>query len=473
METLEEELCSLKTLLGAVLLRLSELELENSGLKTRVSELESENTELKRRLGLTSKNSHKPPSSDGLGKKPALGRSKGGTVGGQKGHEGHTLKFVSEPDVVVHHQASACSCCGRIFSLSEGCILSRRQVFDIPLPNLVVTEHRLLSVSCCGQVHLGSYPCGVNAPVQYGTQMQALCCLLNTDYRLPYHKISQLMADLYGYSVNESTLVSFNEGVYESLADTEAQIKEAVLASEVVHFDETGMRVEGKLHWFHTACNAAFCYLFVHTKRGKEALTDTKSVLKDFKNWAIHDCWASYFDFTEAKHGLCNAHILRELEALCENGSKWARQMADLLLNLYHQSQKATIVVPDKPKWIAEFDKICVAAHKEEPQPIINKCGKPKNSKGRNLLNRLKKHQELLLAFAFEKNVPFTNNQAERDIRHVKVKQKVAMSFRTFRGAEIYARIQSFVATTRKQAQNTFMQLCNILNGKTYKWTNT
>lgn len=473
METLEEELSSLKTLLGVVLLRLSELESENLVLKTRVLELEAENSDLKRRLGMTSKNSHKPPSSEGLGKKPALGRSKGGTIGGQTGHKGHTLKCVSEPDVVVHHRAVGCSCCGRIFSSSEGSVLSRRQVFDIPLPKLVVTEHILLGVSCCGQVHLGSYPSGVNAPVQYGRQMQALCCLLNTDYRLPYHKISQLMADLYGYSVNESTIISFNEEVYESLAATEAQIKEAVRSSEVVHFDETGMRVEGKLHWFHTACNAAFCYLFVHTKRGKEALTDSKSVLKDFKNWAIHDCWASYFDFTEAKHGLCNAHILRELEALCESGSTWARQMAEFLLKLYHESQKATIVVPDKPKWVTEFDKICVAADAEEPQPIINKRGKPKNSKGRNLLNRLKKHQEPLLAFAFEANVPFTNNQAERDIRHVKVKQKVAMSFRTFRGAEIYARIQSFVATTRKQAQNTFKQLCNILNGETYTWANT
>ncbi len=473
METLIEEISSLKTLLGSALLRLSELELDNAGLKARVVELEGENLDLKRRLGMTSNNSHKPPSSEGLGKKPALGRSKGGKVGGQKGHEGHTLKYVAEPDVVVCHQASDCSCCGRKFSLSEGSLLSRRQVFDIPLPKLVVTEHRLLSVYCCGQSHLGSYPSGVNAPVQYGTQMKALCCLLNSDYRLPYNKISQLMTDLYGYSVNESTITSFNEEVYERLADTEAQIKEAVLSSEVVHFDETGMRVEGKLHWFHTACNASFCYLFVHTKRGKEALTDTKSVLKDFKNWAIHDCWASYFDFGEAKHGLCNAHILRELEALCESGSKWARQMADFLLKLYHQSQKATILVPEKPKWIAEFAQICITADAEEPQPIPKKRGKPKNSKGRNLLNRLKKHQEPLLAFAFEHNVPFTNNQAERDIRHVKVKQKVAMSFRTFRGAEIYARIQSFVATTRKQMQNTFNQLSNILNGVNYEWGNT
>lgn len=494
METLLEEISRLRSLLGSVLLRLSDLESENLGLKLRVSDLESENLalklrvsdletenlelktenlELKRRLGLTSSNSHKPPSSDGLGKKPAFGRTKGGSVGGQKGHGGHTLKCVSEPDVVELHKASGCSCCGRSFTSSEGLVLGRRQVFDIPSPKLVVTEHRVLGVSCCGQLHLGCYPSGVNAPVQYGVQMQSLCCLLNIEYRIPYHKISQLMADLYGSNVNESTITSFNEGVYEKLAATEAQIKEAVLTSEVVHFDETGMRVEGKLHWFHTACTAAFCYLFVHTKRGKEALIDTKSVLKDFKNWAIHDCWASYFDFVDAKHGLCNAHILRELEALCDNGSKWAQQMAEFLLKLYHESQKAIIVVPEKPKWIEEFAQICLSADAEEPQPIINKRGKSKNTKGRNLLNRLKKHQEPLLAFAFEPNVPFTNNQAERDIRHVKVKQKVAMSFRTFRGAEIYARIQSFVATTRKQMQNTFLQLCNILKGENYHWEST
>ncbi len=253
----------------------------------------------------------------------------------------------------------------------------------------------------------------------------------------------------------------------------ENTIKEAVTQSEVAHFDETGMRVAAKLHWFHTACTSLFCYLFVHAKRGKIALEDTPSVLKDFMGWAVHDCWTSYFDFSACKHALCNAHILRELQALVEKHSIWAGQMHAFLLELYQQSQKRRVVLTDRGYWEEKFQQICTQADLEEPPPTKGARGKPKNSKGRNLLNRLRKHKEAILAFAFYESVPFTNNAAERDIRHVKVKQKVAMSFRTFHGAEIYARIQGFVITTRKQKQNTFKELCRVLKGEKYLLSTT
>ncbi|MGL4364662.1 MAG: IS66 family transposase [Bacteroidales bacterium] len=302
-----------------------------------------------------------------------------------------------------------------------------------------------------------------------------LATLLNTDYRLPFGKISQLFLDLYGYDLSESTLVSANEAAYEALAPVEATLKAEVLASEVVHFDETGMRVAGELHWFHTACTALVCYLYVHKKRGKEALESAESAIKDFSHWAIHDCWSSYFAFTGCQHALCNAHILRELTALIEMGSIWAADMHKLLFELYRQSQKGTQICEKKEEWLAKYDQICTQADVEEPPPIkaLNTRGKPKSSKGRNLLNRLVAHQDGIIAFAFNLNIPFTNNQAERDIRHVKVKQKVAMSFRTLHGAKVYARIQAFVATTRKQNQNTFLQLCNVLNGQLYCFNTT
>jgi transposase len=224
------------------------------------------------------------------------------------------------------------------------------------------------------------------------------------------------------------------------------------------------MRVEGKLHWFHTASTALFTCLFVHTHRGKEALESAKSVIKDFKNWAVHDCWASYFDFTNCSHALCNAHIVRELQALIENDSQWATQMQNLLFELYNESQKGTSIVSDKESWIKKYQAICLQAASEEPPPIKGKTGKPKNSKGRNLLNRLVKHQDGVLAFAFNQAVPFTNNQAERDIRCLKTKQKVANSFRTFAGAQQYARIQSFVSTVRKHRMNVFQNLTHIFN---------
>ncbi len=218
------------------------------------------------------------------------------------------------------------------------------------------------------------------------------------------------------------------------------------------------MRVAGKLH-----CGAAravshgfnyFMYLFVHAKRGNQALESSYCLLNDFKNWAVHDCWKSYFGISTCAHALCNAHILRELEALKENGSLWATEMQQFLLELFLLSQKATVIIPNKDIWLEKYHQICQRAEQQEPPPVKSKKGKPKNSKGRNLLNRLVEHQDGILAFAFVESVPFTNNQAERDIRSLTTKQKVATSFRTFKGA--YDTIPYFVEMGQCQIYKPF-----------------
>jgi transposase len=293
------------------------LQSANELLKSANQALESANQALQQQIGLTSGNSHKPPSAEGYGKKPAIAKNTGKKRGGQHGHKGKNLKMVSKPDEVLVYYASICSCCGRSLGAADSVgVQERRQVFDMPAPKLWVVEHQLCVSYCCGQRQLGVFPPEIQAPVQYGHRILALSSLLNTDYRLPFGKISQLFSDLYGYALNGSTIVSANTSLSASLSPVEAEIKKHILGAEVAHFDETGMRVAGKLHWFHTACTTLFTYLFVHTKRGKEALQDQASLLKDFKNWAIHDCWASYFDFTNCRHALCNAHILREPFAL-------------------------------------------------------------------------------------------------------------------------------------------------------------
>lgn len=435
-------------------------------LLAQVEALQAENADLRRRLAFNSQNSHKPPASEGLSKKPApaFAKEPGKKTGGQAGHAGSTLKMVATPDATLVHHAAQCPCCGRAFSAAEiAFITDRRQVFDLPEPRLVVTEHRLGVIPCCGQLHKGAFPAWVSAPVQYGLRLSALSSMLNTDYRMPLDKISQLLGDLYGCSYNESTAMSANEKLYQALALVEQQIKAHILESQVAHFDETGMRVEGSLHWFHTACTGLFSYLYVHQKRGANALQEEESLLKDFSNWAIHDCWASYFDFKGCKHALCNAHILRELNNLIEQGCQWAAAMRTFLLELYQASEKGTKTAANKPCWLARYQKICRQAHAEEPAPVPRQRGKPKNSKGRNLLNRLLKHEHAILAFAFVQQVPFTNNRAEQDIRCIKIKQKVAMSFRTKKGAQIYARIQGFIATCRKQKMKVFDQLLAVL----------
>ena len=290
------------------------------------------------------------------------------------------------------------------------------------MPKLEVTEHQLDLIICCGRIHKGVFPTSVNQPVQYGSKIKALSVLLSTDYKLSFEKIEQLLGDLYDCSFNESTAISANSTCFNSLEATEQQIKTNILNQTVAHFDETGMHVEGKLHWFHTASTALFTYLFMSTHRGKEALKSAKSLIKDFTNWAVHDCWVSYFDFSDCSHALCNAHLIREPEALKENGSLWAVQMQSLLFELFQLSQKATIIVPNQQLWLQKYQTLCQMADSEEPPPVKNKKGKPKNSKERNLLNRLLKHQVGVLAFAFTEHIPFTNNQAERDIRYLKTK---------------------------------------------------
>lgn len=457
----------LKDLVSNLLNRVSLLEAENTLLRAENTTLKLENETLRAQINQNSQNSHKPPSTDGLKKKPALPKPTGNKTGGQFGHKGKTLIMVSDPDYVVVHPPSCCPCCHKAFSLSdvEG-TEQRRQVFDIPVPRLKVTEHRLGIITCCGQPHKGTFPSDITQVVQYGSKINALSVLLNTDYKMPFEKIEQLLGDLYGCSFNESTAMSANMKCFDLLEPIESDIKTAILASPIVHFDETGMRVGGQLQWFHTASTLLFTYLFVHPKRGIKALTSTYSLIKDFTNRAIHDCWQSYFDFTQCTHGLCNAHIIRELESLKENGSLWAIEMQDLLLELFHLSEKATKIVENEQKWLLKYKQICQRADQQEPPPIKGKRGRPKNSKGRNLLNRLIEYQEGILAFAFILDVPFTNNQAERDIRPLKTKQKVANSFRTSKGAQNHARIQSFVSTLRKHHMNVFQNICLLFNNQ-------
>jgi transposase len=463
----------LKDLVEVLLNRIDQLEQSHAVLESENMSLKYENAELRNRLNQNSNNSNKPPSSDGLAKKtthPAIAKEKGKKSGGQKDHNGRTLKMVSEPDAVIVHHAPFCSCCSKVFSASDvEKVIHRRQVFDIPKPRLEVTEHQLGLITCCGKKQSGAFPEGVNSLVQYGTKIKSLSVLLSVDHKLPFDKIEQLFRDLYNCSFNESTAISANNAFFEALEPIEDTIKSKILASEVVHFDETGMRVEGKLHWFHTACTAAFTYLFVHSKRGKVALNSLESLIKDFKNWAIHDCWASYFDFKDCYHALCNAHIVRELDNLIELNSQWAIEMRDLLFELYKLSEKGAIIVPNKELWIEKYKNICQKADLEEPKPLKTSekaRGIPKSTKGRNLLNRLTKHQEGILAFAFIDVIPFTNNQAERDIRCIKIKQKVATSFKTFKGAQNYARIQGFLSSVRKHKTNLFLQINNVFDKK-------
>jgi transposase len=443
--------------------RYVELETENEDLKAKVAELEA-------RLNSNSRNSSMPPSSDGYKKQPAFPRKKKGKQGGQQGHKGRTLQQVEHPDKTVKHKPGPCDC-GHVFSDEELSVAETRQVFDLPQPKLEVTAHQLLKGKCpgCGKWHKGIAPEGVNAPVQYGHGVKTLAVLLNVDYRIPFKKIHILFSDLFGYAINESTVYSASMLSYKKLEPTEEVIKSGVVESDAAHADETGLRVAGTLHWLHTASSLFYTYLFVHEKRGKLALDSEKSILNRIHGWLVHDCWSSYFKYLTMRHAICGAHILRELEGLIENEqSKWARIFKTFLMHVYEMPFEERVKRRDQIE--ARFSLICALGEKTEPPPrkTPGKKGRSKRTKGRNLVERLIREKDPVLAFAFNEEVPFTNNMAERDLRPAKVKQKVSNGFRTVSGAEIYARIAGFVSTARKNDKNVFNELCTTFEGHNF-----
>jgi transposase len=275
-------------------------------LLEKVEQLSVENAELQRRLNQNSQNSSRPPSSDGYRKVAKITKTESIKVqGGQIGHKGNTRHQVDIPDAIVSCCPNKCSCGHEFTTHSEMVLQSKRQVFDIPQPQLFVTEYQILGSQCpkCGKISQGEAPIHVNSAVQYGNMVKAFVVLLNNEYKMPIHKIGELFKILYGYNINESTIVSILRNCYDKLSDTENIIKKKIKSSKIGHVDETGIRIEKKLNWLHVFSTQYFTHLFVHPKRGKEAIESEQSIIPNFRNWLMHDCWATYFNFTNAKQG--------------------------------------------------------------------------------------------------------------------------------------------------------------------------
>lgn len=452
--------------LDKVMLRLTQVETENTELRAEVAVLRSENALLKSQIGQNSTNSHKPPSSDGLTKQPAIPRKTGGKTGGQEGHSGHTLKMVSEIDAHIIYKPETCQKCGTSLATQIFTLCEKRQVFDIPPPRLVVTQHELYRCQCtCGCQNWGTFPASVSAPVQYGTNARTFASLLNQQYLLPFNQVSSIFEDLYGQPINESTVISANKQFYALLEQSEQNIKSALMASKVVHFDETGVRTVGKLNWLHTASNSKYTYYFHHEKRGYPALIDTPSVLSHFKGYAVHDCWASYFKFDNCQHVLCNSHLFRELQAASERGFEWAQSLKKHIFELYESQKQDKDRKISKEQYQLKESLIKTELEKIDKQLSEISTINPIQQKAWALVRRLRKHLNSFLCFAKDPDLPFTNNQAERDIRMVKLKTKISGSFRTVEGIQIFARIRGFISTCRKQKIMVFDAMKNIIAG--------
>ena len=438
-------------------------------LTARVQELEG-------RLRKDSHNSSKPPSSDGLSKKSkSLRQASGRKPGGQFGHGGSTLKRVKHPDVIVEHPlAPQCNQCGAdLGAQAEGLIMVSRQVFDLVRPVLQVTEHRGYEVQCtCGQHHRSCFPPEVSAPVQYGSVVKSTLVYLTQQQLLPMERTVQLFEDLYGIQLSAGTVQASIGQAARRLAPAHERIAQAVSAAPVVHFDETGQRASARLRWLHTATTPQLTWYGTHDKRGRIAM-DAGGILPAFKGVAVHDGWASYREYA-CTHALCNAHHLRELIYLEETTQQpWARKMIDFLRDAKTEADAAkhahrTVSRKRLARLRRRYGAILTEGERDNPPSTQRprRRGRIKQSPAVNLLIRLRQHAQDVLRFLADPRVPFDNNQAERDIRMPKLKQKTSGCFRTVAGADSFAIIRSYLATLRKQSRNVFDALTCVFHNK-------
>ena len=437
---------------------------------------------MKASLDKNSHNSSKPPSSDGYKKPPPKSlRVKGQkSNGGQPGHEGNTLKAKENPDHFEEHGPGHCASCEEDLSGVQACASESRQVFDIPAMQIEVTEHRVQTKVCpkCGTVNCGEFPEGVNAAVQYGQGVASLCTYLNCEHFVPLDRTTQIFKDLFGQDLSESFVLKATGKTSESVKPSEEAIKELLANGEILHTDESGVRVKGKLHWVHVASTKKLTHYAVHAKRGREAM-DEIGILPKFKGTGIHDHWKPYFQYS-FKHGACNAHQLRELVGIVENWQQpWAKSMIEVLCDIKDavdecKAKGATQLSQEvKAQFVKRYEEVLVAGfaanpEKPEDENTSAKRGRKKQSPPRNLLNRLKNFQEDTLRFMNDFRVPFDNNISERDIRMIKTKMKVSGTFRTLTRAEQFARIRGYISTARKNGQNILSAIKDALVGKPF-----
>jgi len=449
-----------------------------------VKELQKEVAELKEKLSKNSSNSSKPPSSDQFKKKNRSLRKKSGKkAGGQKGRKGCYLKMVEKPDAVEIHKVEKCSNCSQDIAGISATAYEKGQVFDIPKPKFIVTEHQAEIKNCphCGEKNKAALPEGVYAGAQYGNNIKAQAVYLNQYQLLPYARIQEYFQDIFGQDISTGVLFQANENCYYGLEYAETTISNQLITAPLLNTDETSLRVSGGLKWLHVYSTEKLTIYGLHQKRGQIAMEDI-GVLPNYIGSVMHDHWKPYFKYINFKHALCNSHHLRELKFIIEQyDQNWAKRMTICLLTIKSAVEK----YKDKgsvflPQWLINqyeqrYQLIIKLGLNENPlpeqQPV--KKGRMKKSKARNLVERLKDYQAETLAFMYDFKIPFDNNQAERDLRMTKVKQKISGLFRSELGAKMFCRIRGYISTAKKHKLHVLDSISKVFEDAPYSFNPT
>ena len=445
-------------------------------LEQKIIELTNRIAELEERLNQNSSNSSKPPSSDGYSKPTPKSQKKksGKKPGGQHGHKGHgksMADMVTETKVI---SAEVCPCCGENLLNVTGRKTDTHYVMEIPLIEATVTEYVNEEKTCpgCGRKVSVEFPEEAAATQQYGPNLKAFIVLLYETGMVAMNRVIEILEAVSGIPISGGTVANVIEKCAKNLDEKVKSIKETINGAEVGHFDETGMRSQGGLMWLHTASTPLLTYLEMNKKRGKEAM-DEIGILNDFKGTAVHDCFSSYWNYG-CVHSLCNAHMLRELAFIEQTtDQRWAKEMIELLLEIKKAveikrlDKKEFLSKAELSKYIKRYDMLVEKGLKknpEQPKPE-GRRGRAKQTKARLLLLRLRERKDEYLRFATDFNIPFDNNQAERDIRMAKVKQKVSGCFRSDKGGKSFATIYSFIQTLKKNGVSVFGELIKVFKG--------
>lgn len=449
---------------------------ENTVLRQDNVVLRAENTELRRRLGMNSKNSSKPPSSDGLDKPPPTsmrGRS-GRKPGKQPGASGTTLSQVAVPDEEVPHFPAVCDGCGDGLDQAAGLAGDPiiRQLFDLPEVRVRVTAHLLHVLACtgCGARTRAQAPVGVTGPAVYGPTVTMLAAYLAAQHHIPVARIVEILADLAGIDVSPGWVMTACARMAAAVEPANDAIRDAIADAPVAHFDETVTRVAGRNHWLHAAATGRLTAYHID-EHGRSTLSMTAfGILPRFTGVAIHDAYSGYDGFTTCTHALCNAHILREATGIGEfdalaRTDGWTEHLVNLLGDAHrwvaHWSARDHTALPafKLDDLSARYDRLV------ERALSIHQARPGKQTPARNLALRLQARKAEFLRFATDFTVAFSNNVAEQAVRMIKSKTRVSGGFRTLTGAQTFLAIRGYISTIRKNGLRAATELHHALLG--------